>query len=91
MKRLKRLCIGVAIGLALLAGIIWLLSQTLGEREALYDGKPVGFWIEQSKTFNLALSNQANLVLTLQIIPQLTEIIYHDTNDSKLRMELIEA
>ena len=90
IRRALRIFISVAIGLGLLAGGIWVLTQTLGEREALYAGKSLYEWSEQIKSRNTAASNQASLVLNQEIIPRLTKTMIEDTNDSSLRMALSE-
>ncbi|MGA2863400.1 MAG: HEAT repeat domain-containing protein [Verrucomicrobiota bacterium] len=90
LARLKRILIGVAVGLALLAGAVWLLIHTLGERETLYQGKTLYYWVGQMNSPAAALSNQTRLVLDTEIIPQLARTMFHDTNDSPLRLALIE-
>jgi len=52
----------MALGLAILAGGIWLLIRSLGEREVLYQGKSLYYWSEQIKSPNPAASNQASQV-----------------------------
>ena len=89
LARLKRILIGVAIGVALLAGAVWLLIHTLGQRETLYQGKTFNYWVGQMNGRAAALSNQTRLVLDKEIIPQLTETMFHDTNDSPLRLALV--
>src|SRR2546429_4703705 len=88
--RLVRILLCVAIGLGLLAGGIWVLTQTLGEREVLYQRKSLYEWSKQIKSQNLAASNQASLVLNQEIIPGLTKTMFEDTNDSSLRIALVE-
>jgi HEAT repeat protein len=90
LRRAIRILIGVAIGLGLLAGGIWVLIHTLGEREALYQGKSLYYWSEQIKSQNTAASNQASLVLNQEIIPRLTKTMFEDTSDSRLRVALVE-
>src|SRR5437868_4945782 len=90
MKRISRLLIGVVLGSALLLGGIWLLIHSLGNDETLYRGKPIEYWAEQSGQQQPALSNQAILMLNGVIIPYLTNQMFSDTNDSRIRMALIE-
>ena len=78
LRRATRVLLGVAIGLGLLAGGIWLLIHTLGEREALYQGKSIYYWSEQIKSQNAAASNQAILVLNQEIIPRLTKTMIEE-------------
>jgi hypothetical protein len=90
LARLKRILIAVAIGVALLAGAVWLLIHTLGQRETLYQGKTFNYWIGQMNSRAAALSNQTRLVLDTEIIPHLTGTMFHDTNDPPLRLALVE-
>jgi hypothetical protein len=89
-RRLIRLFAGVACGLALLGAAMWILIQTLGDSETLYRGKTLYYWSEQAKGPNAASSNQAFLILSQEIIPKLTNTMFWDTNDSTLRLRLIE-
>jgi len=89
-QRLLRIAIGVFVGLGVVAGGLLLLIRTLGEPDALYEGKPSYVWLAQIKSKDPALSNSANLVLNRTIIPQLTRDMVQDTNDSRIRMELID-
>ncbi len=88
--RLIRLLAGVACGLALLCAAMWILIQSLGDSETLYRGKTLYFWSEQVKSPSAASSNQAFLILSQEIIPKLTKTMFSDTNDSTLRVKLIE-
>jgi len=89
-KSLIRILIGVAIGLGLFAGGLWLLTRTLGVGIARYQGKSRYDWIDQIQSQNAAASNQACLVLNQEIIPRLTKTMFEDTNDSRLRLALVE-
>jgi len=89
-SRIVRILVGVGIGLALLACGIGVLIRTLGEREVLYQGKSRDDWGEQIKSPNTAASNQASQVLNQEIIPRLTKTMFEDTNDSSLRVALVE-
>lgn len=89
MKRLRRLGIGVAIGIVALIAIIWLLALTLGDRPTLHQGKDALAWAEQLKSSNTAARDEARNVFTSQILPQLTHVILTDTNDSRVRPALV--
>lgn len=89
-RRLIRISFAVAIGLATLAGAIWVLSKTLSNREQFFQARPLRYWVAQMKSQDPGASKQAELVLNQVIIPQLTESMFHDTNDSKLRKALVE-
>jgi HEAT repeat protein len=89
--RIIRILIGVTVGLVLVAGTIWVLIKTLGDREPRFSGKLLDYWAEQSNSTNAAAREQARSVLEKEILPQLTQIMFCDTNDSKLRLNLIGA
>ena len=90
MKRMLRMSAGVLAGLGVLVAGTWVLSRTLGTPETKYEGKSVYYWSEQLTNHDAAASNKAALVLSSQIIPHLTNQLCSDTNDSKLRMALID-
>jgi HEAT repeat protein len=89
--RLKRILLGVAIGIAAAAASILLLTQTLGNmRPTVVHGQTLGGWAAQVNAADASASNQANAILNAEIIPQLTQVMFHDTNDSSARMALID-
>lgn len=89
-RRVGRIALGVVIGFGLLAGGVVGLVYTLGEHETLYEGKPIFQWIAQAQSKNAALSNSVNTVLNRTVIPQLTRTMFQDTNDSRIRLALID-
>ena len=84
------MALGVLVGSAILVGVIWVLTKTLGDHETYYQGKPLYGWVAQLNSSNAAASSQADSVLIKDIIPHLTEVMFHDTNDSRLRLTLVE-
>ena len=86
----KRILIGVAVGSAAFTGLIFLLIHTLGDSNTLYRGRPIEFWVGQINNPKLETSNEVSVVVDTIIIPQLTETMFTDTNDFKLRLVLIE-
>jgi HEAT repeat protein len=86
----KRILVGAVIGMGTVVGGIWLLSRSLAEREVSCEGKPLDDWVERLNGQDAAASNRAAVVVNTMIIPQLTEQMFHDTNDSSLRIALIE-
>src|ERR1051326_4276847 len=90
IKRLKRVLIGVAGGMAVpvVRGLV--LIHTLGDRDRLYQGKPIEFWANQINSPEVVASNQARVVIQTAIIPVLTETMFRDTGDSRLRSLLID-
>jgi len=88
LTRTLRLVIGVVVGLCVLAGGIWVLIHFLGNDVALYRGKPIAYWSEQLA--RQQPSDQALLMLNGVIIPYLTNQMFSDTNDYRMRMALIE-
>jgi HEAT repeat protein len=89
-SRVKRLALGVVIGFAVLAGGVWILIHTLGDHETMYQGKPFTYWLEQAESHELALSNQACQVVQSAVMPELLNCLFADTNDSPVRVFLIE-
>src|ERR1043166_5023682 len=89
-QRLKRIAIGVGAGLALLAGGIWILINTLGEKESHYRGKPLEYWVERLNSPDIAISNRVRLICDEEIIPRLRAQMFNDTSDSTVRLLLIE-
>lgn len=91
IPRLKRILIGVVIGSAVLAGGIWVMIHTLGNYDdERYEGKPLSYWLEQAESREAATSNHARALLEALVIPQLTARMFCDTNDSSLRLGLID-
>src|SRR5262245_54110865 len=89
-RRFLRLLSGVAVGLGLLAAGTWLLILSLEEPQVLFQGKSLYYWSQEIQSPNSVGSNQACLVLNREIIPRLTKSMFEDTNDSSLRLTLIE-
>src|SRR6266853_668454 len=87
---IKRILLGVAIGAALLSAGLWGLTKALAERDSLYAGRPLTFWLLQATNQDAAASNTAQSVINSQIIPQLVNKMYADTNDSHLRKALVD-
>jgi HEAT repeat protein len=88
--RLKRLFLGVTVGLAVLAGGLWILIRTLGAREYLYAGKTIYYWQERMNSPVSEVSNETRLVIETRIVPRLRDVMLHDDHDSKLRIALVE-
>jgi hypothetical protein len=89
--RAIRMLLCVVAGLAIIAGTLWLLSRTLGDHPALYAGRPLDEWVPQLTNQDATISNQANDVLNSQIIPRLVDQMFHDTNDSQVRIVLVQS
>jgi hypothetical protein len=89
-KRLVRFAAGVLIGLLILMGVVWLLSKTLGNaHKTFYAGQEWSYWQEQLEGRDAGASNKAYAVFNAQVIPQLIDTMFHDTNDSKIRLGAI--
>lgn len=85
---------GVLIGLGVLFGAIWMLTRTLGNTppyRRLYASKTTPSWREQLNGRDTGASNEAFSAVSSQVIPQLIDAMFHDTNDSHLRMSLVET
>jgi hypothetical protein len=88
--KMKRILLVVIVGLAAFIGGICLLARTLGnEQPTLYRGRTPDYWAAQVTASDVTASNQANAVLNAEIIPRLTDVMLHDTHDSKLHTMLI--
>ena len=90
MKRLRRLALGVAIGIAAFVAVIWVLGVALQERATLYQGKDAMAWAQQLNSGNATASNEARAVFTSQIFPQLTNVILTDAKDSSIATALVQ-
>jgi hypothetical protein len=90
MKRLKRILVASAIGVALCVAGIWGLTRALNEGTPRYQGQTMDYWLEQANSQDAAASNQAWVVLNTTVIPQLVRTMFEDTNDSRLRLALID-
>jgi len=94
MKKVKllRVLAGVIVGVAVLVGGTWLLSQIAGnDRPILVHGKSLEYWAAQVDASDTTASNQANAILNEEIIPMLTDQMFHDTNDSKIRLAVVRG
>jgi HEAT repeat protein len=89
-KRFIRLAIGVVVGLAALPGGIWILTKALADRETLYQGQTIDFWSERLNSTDPSVSNRANAVLNTEIIPQLTDVLFNDTKDFRVKLRLAD-
>ena len=90
IKRLRRILIGTVIGSVLLAGGIWVMTRLLNEEIPRYQGRFLSDWLAQANSRDASLSNQACTFLKAAIIPQLTQTMFSDTNDSRVRLALID-
>ena len=90
MTRLIRILIGVVVGLGLLGVLILVLIHSLGDREPLYHGKTLGYLFQQMNSSNPAVSNEVRVILETDAIPGLIAVMFNDTNDSTIRLTLVE-
>lgn len=86
----QRVLIGVPVSIGVLAGVILVMIWSVKERPVRYDGKPMEGWLQDLNGQDATVSNLASAELSAQIIPQLTNQMFLDTQDSHLRMKLIE-
>lgn len=83
---------GVLVGALLLIGLFWVLIHTLGNTAPyVYAGKTIGDWKTQLSNRDPHTSNEVVAVVNSRVIPGLTNAMFHDTKDSKLRILLINA
>jgi HEAT repeat protein len=85
----KRIIVGGVIGMGILVCGIWVLSRILAQGEISCQGKLLEDWVEDLNGQDAAASNRAAAVVISMIVPQLTAQMFHDTNDSSLRIALI--
>jgi hypothetical protein len=90
MKRMQRISAGVLAGLCILVAGTWILSRALDNHQTMYHGKSSYYWAVQLTNQDAAASNRAAAVLYSKIIPHLTNEMFSDTNDSKLKMAVID-
>ena len=90
MKPISRGLLGVAVGLGALVGGILMLRQGLANHDTLYQGRPIEYWRGQLTNRDATANAAATVVLRDVIIPHLTNQIFADTNDSRLRLFLVE-
>jgi hypothetical protein len=93
IKKLIRILAGVIIGVVILTAVVWLFSKTLGNTHypTLYAGNTIDYWRQQLYGHDAGASNAAMAVISSQIIPQLVDTMFHDTNDSPARLSLINV
>lgn len=91
-KKAIRILIGVFVGMVMLTAVTWLLSKTLGNAHysTLYAGKTFDYWRQQLYGRDVGASNAAFAVVNSQLIPQFVDTMFHDTNDSSVKLSLIK-
>ena len=88
--KIRRIAGGVAVAVLLFVGSVWVLSMTLGNMHPVpVHGQTLAQWAAQINASDPTVSNQANAVLNQEIIPQLQNQMVSDTNDSNIRMTLV--
>jgi HEAT repeat protein len=90
MKRAIRVAIGVTIGVAAVWVSGWVLVQVVGDHEVHYAGKPLDSWASQLTNQDSQVRTQAREIVETNIIPALLRQAWQDTNDSGVRLALIE-
>jgi hypothetical protein len=92
-NRLGRISVGVLGGMMALIAVVLVLTRTLGNIHfpCLYAGNTILYWREELYSRDAGTSNAALATVNSQIIPQLRNTMFHDTQDSGLRMSLINV
>jgi HEAT repeat protein len=87
-----RILTGVVVGSVIFVAGTWMLSKALANnRPSRFHGHKLDYWLVQVVANDVTASNQANAILNQEIIPQLTDRMFHDTNDSKFLLTVIGA
>jgi hypothetical protein len=90
IARVLRVLTGVIVGSVIFVAGTWLLSKVLGNTNPpRIHGHTLDYWSAQVVDKDVTASNQANLILNQEIIPRLTDQMFHDTNDSKVLLAVI--
>lgn len=90
VPRVIRLALGVAVGMGVLVGTVWVLTRTLGDKELVYRGRPYNDWLAQAQSSSPGASNEATSVIEGEIVPALVQCMFADTNDSKIHLFLVD-
>jgi hypothetical protein len=90
-KKITRISVGVFVGIVVLTSVMWLLTKTLGnvQNPTLYAGNTLDYWKQQLYGHDAGASNDANAIISSQLIPQFVDTMFHDTNDSSVRLSLV--
>ncbi|HEV2327765.1 MAG TPA: HEAT repeat domain-containing protein [Verrucomicrobiae bacterium] len=87
-----RILAGVIVGSVIFVAGTWVLSKALANNSRpRFHGHTLDFWAVEVESNDVSVSNRANAILNQEIIPQLTDRMFHDTNDSKIRLMVINA
>jgi hypothetical protein len=87
-----RILTGVIVGSVIFMVGTWLLSKALtNNKPRRFHGQELDFWAAQVIARDVTVSNEANEILNREIIPKLTDQMFHDTNDSKVLLMVIGA
>jgi HEAT repeat protein len=90
--KVLRILAGVVVGIVIFVAGTWVLSNALANNQPRrFHGRTLGYWSAQVVTADVTASNEANLILNQEIIPQLTDQMFHDNNDSKVQLMIIDA
>ena len=85
IAKVLRILTGVIVGSVILVAGTWLLAKALAnDHPPRFHGQTLDYWSAQVVSSDITASNQANAILNQEIIPQLTDRMFHDTNDSKV-------
>lgn len=92
IARALRILAGVVIGSVIFVAGTWLLGKVLANNQPRrIHGQTLDYWSAQIVAADVTASNEANNVLNQEIIPKLVDQMFHDTNDSKIRLKVIDA
>jgi len=90
MKKIKRVLIGTTVGAVTLVVAIVVIARLVADREVRYRSEPFDYWAGRLTNASPAVQTEALAVVTQSIVPQLTNQMFADTNDSPVRVALVE-
>ena len=90
MKKIKRVLIGTTVGAVTLVVAIVVIARLVADLEVRYRSEPFDYWASRLTNASPAVQTEALAVVTQSIVPLLTNQMFADTNDSPVRVALVE-
>ncbi len=90
MKPSARLALFSALGLGGLVALLLAAPRFLATPDVRFEGRPVEDWIQALHSGDRSSSNAAAAMTDRVVLPGLLDIVRHDTQDSGIRVWLVE-